>query len=70
MAPETPQIRDAIRRMRERGILIIPFISNQQNDEHFNQKHQSVLLNQLTRYALRTPALRRIDHDPNNTAKN
>ena len=34
MAPETPQIRDAIRRMRERGILIIPFVSNQQNDEH------------------------------------
>lgn len=32
MAPETPQIRDAIRRMRERGILTVPFISNQQND--------------------------------------
>jgi LacI family transcriptional regulator len=34
MAPETPQIRDAIRRMRERGIFIIPFVSNQQNDEN------------------------------------
>ncbi len=34
MAPETPQIRDAILRMRERGILTIPFISNQQNDEN------------------------------------
>lgn len=32
MAPETPQIRDAIRRMRERGILTVPFISDQQND--------------------------------------
>lgn len=32
MAPETPQIRDAIRRMRERGILTVPFISGQQND--------------------------------------
>ena len=29
MAPETPQIRDAIRRMRERGIETIPFIANQ-----------------------------------------
>jgi LacI family transcriptional regulator len=34
MAPETPQIRDAILRMRERGILTIPFISNQQNDDN------------------------------------
>lgn len=33
MAPETPQIRDAIRRMRERGILTINFISNQQEGE-------------------------------------
>lgn len=32
MAPETPQIRDAIQRMRERGIQTIPFISNQQED--------------------------------------
>lgn len=32
MAPETPQIRDAIHRMRERGIQTIPFISNQQED--------------------------------------
>lgn len=31
MAPETPQIRDAIKRMRERGIMTIPFISNQQD---------------------------------------
>lgn len=33
MAPEFPQIRDAIRRMRERGIQTIPFISNQNNEE-------------------------------------
>lgn len=32
MAPETPQIRDAIHRMRERGIQTIPFVSNQQED--------------------------------------
>lgn len=32
MAPETPQIRDAIQRMRERGIQTIPFVSNQQED--------------------------------------
>lgn len=32
MAPETPQIRDAIHRMRERGIKTIPFISNQQGE--------------------------------------
>ena len=32
MAPETPQIRDAIRRMRERGIKTIPFIANQQGE--------------------------------------
>lgn len=31
MAPETPQIRDAIKRMRERGIMTIPFIANQQD---------------------------------------
>lgn len=31
MAPETPQIRDAIKRMRERGIITIPFIANQQD---------------------------------------
>lgn len=31
MAPETPQIRDAIKRMRERGINTIPFIANQQD---------------------------------------
>lgn len=30
MAPETPQIRDAILRMRERGIRTIPFVANQQ----------------------------------------
>lgn len=33
MAPETPQIRDAIRRMRERGIRTIAFIANQQDDD-------------------------------------
>lgn len=32
MAPETPQVRDAIQRVRERGIQTIPFISNQQED--------------------------------------
>lgn len=32
MAPETPQIRDAIQRMRERGIQTVPFVSNQQED--------------------------------------
>lgn len=31
MAPETPQIRDALLRMRERGIETLPFVSNQQN---------------------------------------
>lgn len=31
MAPETPQIRDAIRRMRERNIHTIAFVSNQQD---------------------------------------
>lgn len=31
MAPETPQIRDAIKRMRERGVMTIPFIANQQD---------------------------------------
>ena len=30
MAPKTPQIRDAIRRMRERGIRTISFVANQQ----------------------------------------
>lgn len=34
MAPETPQIRDAIWRMRERGIQTIPFIANQQGEDH------------------------------------
>ena len=32
MAPETPQIRDAIQRMQERGIRTIPFVSNQQEN--------------------------------------
>jgi LacI family transcriptional regulator len=32
MAPETPQIRDALHRMRERGIQAIPFVANQQED--------------------------------------
>lgn len=32
MAPETPQIRDAIHRMRERGVQTIPFVANQQED--------------------------------------
>ncbi len=32
MAPETPQIRDALLRMRERGIRTIPFVTNQQED--------------------------------------
>ncbi|SDW15043.1 LacI family DNA-binding transcriptional regulator [Roseicitreum antarcticum] len=31
MAPQTPPIRDAIRRMRERGIRVVPFIANQQD---------------------------------------
>lgn len=37
MASETPQIRDAIHRMRERGIAVIPFVSNQEDgrDENF-----------------------------------
>lgn len=34
MAPETPQIRDAILRMKERGILTIPFVSNQRDEDH------------------------------------
>lgn len=29
MAPETPQVRDAIRRVQERGVAALPFISNQ-----------------------------------------
>lgn len=29
MAPETPQVRDAITRLRERGVCALPFISNQ-----------------------------------------
>lgn len=29
MAPETPQVRDAIRRLQERGVAALPFISNQ-----------------------------------------
>lgn len=29
MAPETPQVRDAIARLRERGVRALPFISNQ-----------------------------------------
>ena len=33
MAPELPQIRDAIARVRERGIQTIPFIANQQEGE-------------------------------------
>ncbi|QHQ36228.1 LacI family DNA-binding transcriptional regulator [Algicella marina] len=33
MAPETPQIRDAIGRLEERGIHTIPFISDQTNSE-------------------------------------
>ena len=33
MAPETPQVRDAIIRMRERGLNTIPLISNQMQDE-------------------------------------
>ncbi len=32
MEPETPQIRDALHRMRERGIETIPFVANQQED--------------------------------------
>ena len=32
MAPETPQIRDALYRMRERGIQTVAFISNQQEE--------------------------------------
>ncbi|MEQ9346303.1 MAG: LacI family DNA-binding transcriptional regulator [Thalassospira sp.] len=33
MAPETPQIRDALHRMRERGIQTVAFISNQQEED-------------------------------------
>lgn len=33
MAPETPQVRDAIVRMRERGLNTIPLISNQMQDD-------------------------------------
>lgn len=33
MAPETPQIRDAIKRLRARGIHAIPFVSNQREVE-------------------------------------
>ena len=29
MAPETPQVRDAIQRLQERGVYALPFISNQ-----------------------------------------
>ena len=29
MAPETPQVRDAIFRLQERGVQALPFISNQ-----------------------------------------
>jgi LacI family transcriptional regulator len=29
MAPETPQVRDAILRLQERGVPVVPFISNQ-----------------------------------------
>lgn len=29
MSPETPQVRDAISRLQERGIAVLPFISNQ-----------------------------------------
>jgi LacI family transcriptional regulator len=29
MSPETPQVRDAIRRLQERGVAALPFISNQ-----------------------------------------
>jgi LacI family transcriptional regulator len=32
MAPETPQMRDAILRMQERGIQTVPFVSNQQEN--------------------------------------
>lgn len=32
MAPETPQVRDAILRLRERGVKALPFISNQPID--------------------------------------
>ncbi|WP_430473186.1 LacI family DNA-binding transcriptional regulator [Thalassospira lucentensis] len=33
MAPETPQIRDALHRMRERGVQTVAFISNQQEED-------------------------------------
>jgi LacI family transcriptional regulator len=36
MAPETPQIRDAIKRLEERGMRSIAFIANQQTDEPDN----------------------------------
>jgi len=29
MAPETPQVRDAINRLQERGVHAVPFVSNQ-----------------------------------------
>lgn len=34
MAPETPQLRDAIRRVKERGVHAIPFIANQSSGTH------------------------------------
>lgn len=33
MAPETPQVRDSIKRLQERGIAALPFISNQSGFE-------------------------------------
>lgn len=36
MAPETPQVRDAIQRLQERGVHAVPFISNQTlNADHW-----------------------------------
>lgn len=37
MAPETPQVRDAILRLRSEGVSVVPFVSNQPNAEchHF-----------------------------------
>jgi len=34
MAPETPQVRDAIARLQERGVHTLPFISNQTLTDH------------------------------------
>ena len=36
MAPESPQVRDALTRMDERGIKVVQFLSGQENTGHFD----------------------------------